>query len=218
MAILEGDDYWSSPGKLQKQVDFLEAHPDFVACAHNVLKTYEGSDKEDHIFLPPVEKEFHDIYDLISVSTYFHTTTLLYRNVLRDSPPKQFSNRLSCDLFITMAHAQYGKIKFFPDVMSVYRSHPGGRFSNMSETKGWFFNIDGLRKYNAWLRYRYFKAFAGAIYRYSEHLLRHGREEDGLTRSKRIKYRFLMIIYRALFDFAAQRKLSVFLPHRVLRS
>lgn len=217
IAILEGDDYWTSPTKLQNQIDFLENNHDFVACAHNVLKIYEGCDTSPHIFLEPPNKESHDIFDLISISSYFHTTTLTYRNVFQNKPPSQFENSLSCDLFITMAHAQFGKIRFFNDVMSVYRCHTGGRFSGMSETEGWMFNINGYRKYNAWLRYKYFKAFAGAIYRYCEYLIRHGKTEDGLTLWKRRKYRLIMIVYRTLFDFAEERKLSVFRPSRLFR-
>ena len=37
-AILEGDDYWSSKFKLQRQVDFLESNPEYVACSHNTIK------------------------------------------------------------------------------------------------------------------------------------------------------------------------------------
>ena len=217
IAILEGDDYWNSPLKLKTQIDFLEKNPDFVACAHNVLKVYEGSNIAPHVFLEPPSKDTHDIFDLIKLSSYFHTTTLTYRNVLKDNPPPQFENKLSCDLFITIAHAQYGKIRFFPEIMSVYRCHSGGRFSGMSETQGWMFNIDGYRKYNAWLRYKYFKAFAGAIYRYSEYLLTHGKTVDGLSFWKRRKYRLIMVFYRALFVYAEGRRLSVFRPDRLFR-
>lgn len=171
LAILEGDDYWTSPHKMQKQVAFLETHPDFAICAHNTVKVYEGGDTPSHRFLYWGQQPDKDIQDAVRLRSFFHTTGLIYRNVFRGVPPKQFRNKWSCDIFIFIAHAQFGKIHHIDEDMAVYRAHDSGRFSNMPVIDSWMFNIDGLRRYNAWLNYRYLTGFSEAIARYCASVL-----------------------------------------------
>ena len=43
LAICEGDDYWTDPYKLQKQVDFLEKNNDFSICFTDYKVLYENT-------------------------------------------------------------------------------------------------------------------------------------------------------------------------------
>jgi glycosyltransferase involved in cell wall biosynthesis len=43
VALLDGDDYWTSPHKLRKQIEFLDSRPDCAICFHNVTVVYDGS-------------------------------------------------------------------------------------------------------------------------------------------------------------------------------
>jgi glycosyltransferase involved in cell wall biosynthesis len=211
-AILEGDDYWTSPHKLQKQVDFLDQHPDYVICAHNTVKVYEDGSREPHRFLYYGKKEDGTIDDAISLRMFFHTTGILYRNVYNGVPPRQYKNKWSCDIFILISHAVYGKIYHMDEDMAVYRAHSGGRFSTMSTLDGWKFNIGGLQRYNAWLGFRFMKPFALAISKYCEVILSQSgtRDVDSLSLAQRVKYTGIKYVYLCIYAILD-------IPTRVLR-
>jgi glycosyltransferase involved in cell wall biosynthesis len=204
IAFLEGDDYWSSPHKLQTQVDFLEANPDFAAAAHNTLKVYEdGSGRDPHHFPPAQDKrEVRTIHDLIDMTSFFHLSSILFRNVFRGRFPVGFKSRWSCDIFFAMAFLQRGKLRYVDKDMSVYRQHKAGAFSQWSEVKGRIFNIEGARRYNRWLGYRYAMGFAFTINRLCLDLLMRCR--DGrlppLKRHQRLKYQAVAFVYGKLYD------------------
>ena len=171
-AVLEGDDYWSSTDKIQKQVSFLEKNQDFVACSHNTVKIYEDNSKEPHRFLYwENTKQVHDVHDFVAMTSFFHTSSIIYKNVFQGIPPKQLSSRWSCDIFNTMVHMTHGKLYYMDEDMSVYRAHKGGCYSNMTETDGRIFNISGLRRYNRWLGYKYFSGFCFSIHRLCKDLV-----------------------------------------------
>ena len=199
VSILEGDDYWSSPFKVQEQISFLEAHKDFVACSHNTVKIYDDKSKEPHRFLYWENiKKVHDIHDFVAMTSFFHISSLIYRNVLKDNPPTQFSSKWSCEIFNTMAHMQHGKLFYINKDMSIYRQHKGGSYSNMSETKGRIFNINSLRRYNKWLKYQYLPGFCHTIYRLCEDMIKKSDERNipPLTFFQKIKYKIIGIMYK----------------------
>lgn len=132
IALCEGDDYWIDPYKLQKQVDFLEANKDFVISHHNMKVIYENSNREPHLSNSPEQKEITTIEDLAS-SYFIYTASSIFRNGLIKEFPDWFYQSPLGDYMLYMLIAQYGKIKYFPDVMGVYRVHENGIWSNLSD-------------------------------------------------------------------------------------
>jgi glycosyltransferase involved in cell wall biosynthesis len=214
--LLEGDDYWTSPDKLQRQVDFLEANPDFVICAHNTVKVYEDGSREPHRFLYSGKKEDCDVYDAILLRTFFHTTGVLYRNVFEGVPPRGYDNRWSCDIYIYISHAAHGKIHHIDADMAVYRAHGSGLFSTMSDLDMWKYNIGGLQRYNAWLNFRFNRIFAEGIAKFCTHLLTEAGKNGvaPLTRFSRLKYNAIRAFYRFIVQLTDIR----LLVHRRIRA
>ena len=87
-AFCEGDDYWTDPTKLQRQVDFMQAHPEYPACVHNTLLHYCVGDRADEELVRhdgDCDVEFEDI--LPGMNTAWHTSSLLAKTELLASPP-----------------------------------------------------------------------------------------------------------------------------------
>ncbi|MGL2966846.1 glycosyltransferase [Flavobacterium sp. XGLA_31] len=119
ISLCDGDDYWTDPLKLQKQVDFLEKNSDYVLCFHqvNILQP-NGSIHEDFITIVPDEHE--TFKDLALSGNYIHTPSVVFRNIIQPLP-FEFEYAPIGDYFIYMILAQHGKLKYLKETMAVYR-------------------------------------------------------------------------------------------------
>lgn len=125
VALCEGDDYWIDKYKLQKQVDFLEANPDFAICYHRVYELYPGKPLQlETVNTESIEKEY-TILDLAK-GGFTSTPTVVFRNHLFKEFPDWFNKSPVGDYVLHMLNARHGKIKYLPEPMAVYRRHGKG--------------------------------------------------------------------------------------------
>ncbi|MDZ7740334.1 MAG: glycosyltransferase [Bacteroidota bacterium] len=125
IALCEGDDYWTDPYKLQNQVDFLEANEDFAICHHNMQVIYEENNNKPHLSNPPDGEKFTTI-ETLAHGNYIYTASCVFRDGLFGEFPNWFAKCPIGDYPLHMLNAQFGKIRYFPEIMGVYRVHNGG--------------------------------------------------------------------------------------------
>lgn len=120
IAICEGDDYWTDPLKLQKQVDFLESHPEYSMCFHKVNVILEEGVPQNTI-----ESDFHDgewsardIYEKWIIST----CSVVYRKF----PVERDSRILFGDIFLFLQCAERGRMWCHNMQSATYRRHVSG--------------------------------------------------------------------------------------------
>ncbi|WP_211235250.1 glycosyltransferase family 2 protein [Runella zeae] len=126
IAPMDGDDYWTSPHKLQIQVDFMEANPSFSACFHNALITYEDG-TPSHELNSPDQKTIISVEDLVGEDEiwFMATSAVMFKNGLMYYP-EWFLQSTSGDIPRYVILAKQGPIGYVSGVMSVYRKNRGG--------------------------------------------------------------------------------------------
>ena len=124
IALTHGDDYWTDPKKLQKQVDMLEINPDASACFHDTMLLPSNSGKQ-HAWIT-YHKTMFDVQDTIQCVVLCHTSAILLRLDSVIPLPEWIQRVSSGDMVIFFLCGCRGRILRIPEFMSTYRQHQGG--------------------------------------------------------------------------------------------
>lgn len=148
VALLDGDDYWTCSHKLQKQVDFLDAHPDHSVCFHNAMMVWDDGSHPPKLHCPPTRKPTYGLEELL-VHDFISTGSVVVRNGLVKRFPDWWWQAPFFDWPFLVLHAVQGKIGYFDECWSVYRQHPGGIYSRLSQGKRMEKNLQAVRLYKS---------------------------------------------------------------------
>ena len=175
IAICEGDDYWTDPGKLQKQADYMEAHPECSLCFHNAIIHWYDGREPDSVFAEIEERDYDGVELckkwLTPTASYFFKSPIYdeYTRIMNSHPQICIG-----DSPMLLACAKAGTIHGFPDIMCVYGKH----------SSGWTQYSDCRRTFQSALSWEAQRAVFGKEY--------HEVMTDTLTGQ------YLLTIYRAL--------------------
>ncbi|CAG5010554.1 hypothetical protein DYBT9275_04753 [Dyadobacter sp. CECT 9275] len=170
VAMCEGDDYWTDPFKLQKQVDFLDSHPDFYICHHNMLVIYEDG-SPSHLFNAEDQKLTSSIADILADKWFMATASWLYRNHFLDHDFAPWhASAAAGDWAIMIQLAAQGGIGYIPETMGVYRKHHAGLSNVHAQTNIGFVKNrkEMFENVNKWLDYRYDTIISETVARYDQ--------------------------------------------------
>lgn len=130
IAVLEGDDYWVSPFKLKKQVEFLEASPDCSMVFSRLKVNRDGvvSLLPRHDKLPQ-KLTGRDFFNAETISLLVNFSCCMFRrDLLQNMPEIIYKERLS-EIALAFYLLRFGKIGYLDTAMSTYRIHGNGTFS-----------------------------------------------------------------------------------------
>jgi len=129
IALCDGDDYWTDPLKLQKQVDFLEGNLEYNICFHSV-KLFD--EEASTIIKDSITRKVDLTTTVVDLAkgNYIHTPSVLLRNNFRI--PSWFHKVAIGDWALYMIVIKEGKIKKIEEDMAVYRLHNASIWSNKS--------------------------------------------------------------------------------------
>lgn len=119
VATCEGDDYWTHPGKLRKQVGYLMAHPEFSCSAHNYVHFFEST-----LTAKPWSNVGRDFVlnerQLMRVQLLLWLPTLVFRKTFTTLPPERDLAGIG-DQFLTSFLGTQGRCVYFETMLAAVR-------------------------------------------------------------------------------------------------
>ena len=172
VAICEGDDYWTDPYKLQKQYDYMEAHPSCSLVAHLAETLYT----ETGLCMPYTSLDFSapercslDAPTLIRNHLIFPTAAMFFRTDYYTRNAEFLLSIKTYDYVNKILLASEGEVHVIPEVMSVYRQGVAGSWTNRIQADPKKFeqhmelSVHNLTKINEYTSYRFDEAIQKSI-------------------------------------------------------
>lgn len=132
ISICDADDFYCSKHKLQRQISYMEQHPECSISFHKALNYYVKTGVKT--LSNPCQKKVLTIKDM-AVSNYISSCTVMFRNYINGKLPEWYADVTTNDLPLNLIMANEGDIHFIPSVMSVYRKEYGNsEFAGATET------------------------------------------------------------------------------------
>lgn len=130
-APCEGDDYWTDPLKLQKQVDYMEAHPECSMCVHAAHKVSSIRKKAVSKVRPSSESRNFTVQELIEGGGDFVATNSIMIASEKVGPMPQFYlNAVVGDYPLVIYAALKGTVYYMDEIMSAYRIGVNGSWTD----------------------------------------------------------------------------------------
>lgn len=125
LAYLECDDFWCNDMKLQQQVDFLEDHPEYIACTHRITLVDQKGVPYDQRIDWISDQEEYTIADFKGIVLPGHGNSMVHRNIFRNSQGKYKDlivlHPMIADRSLCLLLASQGPIRQIQKVMGCYR-------------------------------------------------------------------------------------------------
>ena len=138
LALLEGDDYWTEPSKLQRQVDLLARHSQMSLCGHST-RIDRADPSHGRIPGTPYPERVTGV-EFLARGCDLHLSSLVFRNQLGSQLPRALTDERTraFDLALKVLLANRADVGFIPEEMSVFRSRSGSLSSSFdADRAGW---------------------------------------------------------------------------------
>jgi glycosyltransferase involved in cell wall biosynthesis len=163
IAMLDGDDYWTAPNKLQRQVEHLEAHPECSMSYHNALIVYEdGSSRQPEHLNPPNHPAFLTSEDLLWRCSVPSCSAMIRKEVVVEFPAWYF-RPIWGDFPMYLLASERGPIAYINAVMGVWRHHGGGIWTSLDAVDRIEGFIQMLNNIDEGLRQKYRLTLSAAL-------------------------------------------------------
>lgn len=130
LAICEGDDYWTDPDKLQKQVDYMEAHPECSMCVHAAERVSAVTGKTVSAMRPSHRNKAYTVEEVIEGGgDLFATNSIVYSFEKIPKMPEYYLNATIGDYPLVICGALSGSIYYMDRNMAAYRVEVKGSWT-----------------------------------------------------------------------------------------